>query len=389
MGEWYSLWGQAHSPIPQKNYVRENQTLSMWFIAGLSGNKLRLRMENQSKEKATQIGEAAIFVGGKRYKVLFGEKKSTEIPPHSDFYSEEISVDVAAGMPVEIRIFYPDGCKFTTGGRTFAAVTVSGKGNHTDGAWVEGGKKPFRRIMSTLDNRGDVEATIPTLGGVEIYSDHAKGSIVAFGDSITQHGTWVRALAQRLLKEKKGQYSVINKGIGGNRLLYDAQKLDAYGDAGMKRFRHDILMEQNVKIVIFALGTNDLGLPGKGLLSAPPAEMPTVKQYAKAVKELTDELHAAGIRVIGTTILPREKPVGFLLNKMMDYTDRQEALRQSVNAWLRMTDVFDGLFDFDIFAKHPYKQALRQEMNRGDGLHLSHYGGILLAGEMDLDLLCK
>lgn len=386
MAEWYSLWAQAHSPVPQKNFVRPNQTISLWFVSGLSGSKLRIRLENCSKEQVTRVGEVTVYVEDRCIPITFKKKKSIDIMPDTDVYSDEYDCEIRSGCPVEIRIYYPSDCKFTSGGRSFAAASVSAPGNYTNQEW-QAAKRIFKTMMKTTAGCGDVEAVIPALGGIEIYSDSAKGVIVAFGDSITQQGTWVRALGERLLKESCGTYSLINKGIGGNRLLHDAGKMKIYGDSGLHRMHHDIGIEQNVKTVILALGTNDIGLPGTGLLSDSLEELPKLAEYQKGVECLVDQLHKKNIRVIGTSILPRRKPEGFILKKLLTYTKQQEKLRCECNEWLRSAEIFDGFLDYDAFAQHPYRQGLRREMDRGDGLHLSWYGGMLLADAIDLSTL--
>ncbi|MEI6389186.1 MAG: hypothetical protein WCQ50_21485 [Spirochaetota bacterium] len=88
------------------------------------------------------------------------------------------------------------------------------------------------------------------------------------------------------------------------RLLHDATSIPSCGEAGMHRFRHDVLSVQGIRTVIFALGTNDIGQPGT-LRKTPSSQLPGVEEFSPVVGQLARETHEAGLRSIATTIAAR------------------------------------------------------------------------------------
>ncbi len=96
---------------------------------------------------------------------------------------------------------------------------------------------------------------------VEVDSPAALGTIVTYGDSITDgagstSGTnrrWPDVLAERLQAAGK-DYAVANSAISGNRVLSPGM-----GEAALARFDEDVLSLPNVKYLIVFEGVNDIG----------------------------------------------------------------------------------------------------------------------------------
>ena len=104
------------------------------------------------------------------------------------------------------------------------------------------------------------------------------GAVVALGDSITDgHGAttngndrWPDKLAERLQASPATRgLSVLNEGIGGNRLL-----LDGLGPNALARFDRDVLAQAGVRTVILLEGVNDLGTFTRDAPASPEAHMP-------------------------------------------------------------------------------------------------------------------
>src|SRR6185295_12472176 len=98
---------------------------------------------------------------------------------------------------------------------------------------------------------------------VEVAAPLRGAAIVVLGDSITDgHGAtdnadnrWPDRLADRLQASAEGRrFSVLNHGIGGNRLL-----LDGIGPNALARFDRDVLAQVGVSHLIVLEGVNDLG----------------------------------------------------------------------------------------------------------------------------------
>ena len=72
----------------------------------------------------------------------------------------------------------------------------------------------------------------------------------------------------------------------------------------------------------------------------------------------------------------------------MSYDESGEAIRQAVNKWIRSTDAFDAIIDFDKAICDPEHPArVRQEYDSGDHIHPSAAGYKAMADLIPLSLL--
>lgn len=209
------------------------------------------------------------------------------------------------------------------------------------------------------------------LTAVDVFSTTAPGTVVAFGDSLTAgsgstpgaNRRWPDLLSDRL----KNRWGVANQGISGNRLLSDGRG----GIAGTTRFARDALGVTGVRTVIVALGINDAQTASEHL---------DPQRVVDALRRLTAQGHARGLRVIGVTLTPFEG-IG-------NYTPAREAIRQEVNEQIRAGGVFDAYVDFDAVVRDPAApQRIRADYDSGDHLHFNDTGYRALADSIDLGLL--
>ena len=135
------------------------------------------------------------------------------------------------------------------------------------------------------------------LSGLDVVSPTARGTVVAFGDSITDgyHSTedanrrWPDQLARRLAAQRGGQrLGVVDTGIAGNRLLSVAPETYR-GTSGVRRFDHDALDVPGVKDVIVLEGVNDLSNDVNGL-GGPLTAADLINGY----RALIGQAHAPG-----------------------------------------------------------------------------------------------
>jgi len=100
---------------------------------------------------------------------------------------------------------------------------------------------------------------------------------------------------------------------------------------------------------------------------------------------MISQAHAKGLLMYAATITP------FGTNTY--YTAAHEAVRQQVNAYIKMAGVFDGYFDFDAAVTDggnpPALQTQYDTWAQTDGLHLNPAGYQKLADSMDLTLFTK
>ncbi|MFE2457888.1 SGNH/GDSL hydrolase family protein [Streptomyces sp. NPDC059402] len=254
---------------------------------------------------------------------------------------------------------------------------------------------PMARQTSYLadgDRTADVTGvayTTPTpywryLTALDVLSHEADGTVVAFGDSITDglgadvdaNHRWTDVLAERL-HDAAGdgrdtpRYSVVNEGISGNRLLTGRTGRPADNPSGLSRFERDVLHRTGVKVVVVLLGVNDI-------LHSP--ELADRDGILTGLRTLVDRAHDRGLRVVGGTILPFGGYGG--------HTEARERMRQQINEEIRSGRVFDAVVDFDKALRDPYDpRRLRSDYDSGDHLHPGDKGYARMGQVLDLDAL--
>ncbi|QJS11723.1 SGNH/GDSL hydrolase family protein [Streptomyces argyrophyllae] len=230
------------------------------------------------------------------------------------------------------------------------------------------GRTPYWRYVTALD----------------VLSNEATGTVVVFGDSITDGVTsttganhrWPDILSGRLRTALRNgrdlpRYSVVNEGISGNQVLADGLGRPAENQSGLARFGRDALDRPNVKVVVIDLGINDI-------LRNPRLADPD--RIVTGLRTLVRQAHAHGLKVIGATLMPFQGHHG--------YTPAREAVRQQVNARIRAGGVYDAVVDFDKTLRDPYDpRRLRPEYDSGDHLHPSDLGYRTMAEVFDLGTL--
>lgn len=222
---------------------------------------------------------------------------------------------------------------------------------------------------------------------VQVWTEDDVKVITAFGDSITAMAFFTNALQKRLYKKYPGQVTLLNAGIGGNRLLHDATWIpDApaegglFGEAGVRRFEKDVFGTDKVDSIFCLMGINDIMHP----LQFEKAEESVSAEYLEqGFSYLAKKAHDHGSRIYGATIMPCGNT---------EYSEKWmqafEKTRRDVNQWIRTQSVYDGYFDFDEILKNDTVPAyLKEEVHIGDGLHPNTMGGKILAECVDLSML--
>ncbi|WP_205650435.1 GDSL-type esterase/lipase family protein [Actinoplanes solisilvae] len=254
-------------------------------------------------------------------------------------------------------------------------VRRDGTGDHSDGTAVPGS-------MRDVAFGGRPEAVVAA--GAEVLGEvtGAPGTIVAFGDSITngaastpgRNQRWPDLLAARLATSPVVGFGVANAGVSGNRILLDARhpryrSTAIAGRSGLSRFAADALEPAGVRTVIVFAGVNDI------------IQTPRQTDPARVVEGLTRLVHqgqARGVRVVVCTIPPFRGWSG--------HTTEAERVRGQVNAWIRTREAFA---DFDLALRDPADPLrLRPDLDGGDHLHPNDAGMFALAAAVPLEQLC-
>jgi lysophospholipase L1-like esterase len=163
-------------------------------------------------------------------------------------------------------------------------------------------------------------------------------------------------------------------GISGNRILHDG-----WGPNALARFNHDVLAPAGVKYLILLEGINDIG---EAYDPTTPRDHVTADDVITGLSQLARRAHTHGIKVFGATITPY---VG------ADYASPAgEAVRQTVNQWIRSTPELDGFIDFDKATRDPSRPTVFAPANDSDDhLHPNDTGYKAMGDAIDLKLFHK
>ena len=387
--KWVASWtASPHAPLgttgPFAAGSYENVTISQTLRLTEGGTRLRVKFSNRYGPAPLEIGAARIVaidannqeVAGTSRMLTFGGDTGAVIPRGAPFVSDPVDVTLPDLQRVKVEIFLPTATGPCTCHLTGVdELAVSPPGNFVGKPFEPVDKKQFRAFLS----------------GVDVDSPDALGTIVAYGDSITDgvgataggNNRWPDILANRLQDADK-EWAVANAAISGNRVLSPGM-----GESALSRFDEDVLSLPNVKYMIVFEGVNDLGNrfgpqrtpPGGGGPGGLTLDQPqiTVEQMIAGYKQLISRAHAAGIKVIGSPIGPY-MGAGY-------WSEEGEAARQRINDWIVNGGTFDGVVRLDTaFADPAEPRQMREGYHFGDHLHGSPAGLKAVGDSIDLGL---
>ncbi|MGW1213530.1 SGNH/GDSL hydrolase family protein [Streptomyces sp. NPDC002499] len=346
--------------------------------ASVGGTSARVTLSNLYGQSALTLTNASIAVAaGSRgaaagaqsmVRLTFGGATTVVIPAGGQVLSDAVRIVIPQGGDVLVTTYSPTASGPVTYHPHARQISYVADGDLTEdvtgAAYTE--QTGFWRYLTALD----------------VLSNESDGTVVAFGDSLTDGITstndtnrrWTDVLSQRLRTavgsgQDVPRYSVINQGISGNRILTGGLGRPADNPSGLDRYARDVLSRTNVKVVIIDLGVNDI-------LRNPQLADPD--RIVEGLRTLVREAHARGIKVVGATLMPFRGHRG--------YSGDRDAVRQQVNAEIRSGRVFDAVVDFDRALRDPYDpRRLRSDYDSGDHLHPSDKGYARMAAAFDLD----
>ncbi|MFF4258944.1 SGNH/GDSL hydrolase family protein [Streptomyces sp. NPDC001663] len=346
----------------------------------VGGTSARITLSNLYGQSALTITHASIAVAvtsdsaaataETMRRLTFGGNTAVVIPAGRQILSDAVRIVIPQGSDVLVTTYSPTASGPVTFHPHARQISYVGQGDLTEDVTGTGytEQTPYWRYITALD----------------VLSNDADGTVVAFGDSLTDGITstqganhrWTDVLSDRLRTAvESGQdvprYSVVNQGISGNQVLANGLGRPADNQSGLGRFSRDVLSRTNVKVIVIDLGVNDI-------LRNPKLADPN--KILAGLHTLVGQAHARGIKVIGATLMPFQGHRG--------YTPAREAVRQTVNAEIRSGRVYDAVVDFDKALRDPYNpRKLRSDYDSGDHLHPSDKGYARMAEVFDLDEL--
>jgi lysophospholipase L1-like esterase len=388
---WVSAWTSSlflSTPLP--GFPAESpitdKTVRVVTRPTIGGKQLRVRLSNEFGTAPLTIAAAHIALTDQASRILpatdhvltFGGSPKITIPAGAPAFSDPVDMAIRPFAEVSISLYVPG---------TVAAVSSHPQSLHD--SYLAGPGD-----MTSMQDFPNPETKRPIyfVSGIDIWAPHSTRTTVAFGDSITegagqksgQYIDYPDQLARRVAAQGETTIAVVNQGIGGNRILHDVA-----GPSALSRFDRDVLSLPGTTHMIVLLGINDIGFPRirmPGAKGTDAKEGPFKSQAVSAdemivgLQQIIGRARAHGIKVFGATLTPFEGT--------NSYDESGEAIRQAVNKWIRSTDAFDAIIDFDKAIRDPEHPArVRQEYDSGDHIHPSAAGYKAMADLIPLSLL--
>ncbi|MGW7259018.1 SGNH/GDSL hydrolase family protein [Streptomyces sp. NPDC054834] len=371
-GSWEAAPSGAASAVP-------GATIRNVVHLSVGGRVLRVRLSNRLGTAPLTLGAVTVAlrraggpdaVPGTMRTATFDGAPTVTVPPGRELVTDPVPLAAPAAADLLVTVHTPTAAGPATYHRTalqtgYVAPDGDGDGGDDVAADEDGGAYPLATshwyYVTGVDVRGP-----------------AAGSVVAFGDSLTD-GTcttpdanrrWPDRLAERLRAlPPRHRPGVLNAGIAGNRLLREGT-----GPGALTRLDADALARAGVRALIVLEGINDIikGTPQSG----------DVRDFEDAYRTIVARAHARGIRVVGATLTPFGGHGAF--------TAAREAVREQVNEFVRRGGAFDAVADFDAAVRDPDRpRRILSAYDCGDHLHFDDEGARALADAVDLAALLR
>ncbi|KFA91548.1 SGNH/GDSL hydrolase family protein [Archangium violaceum] len=352
----------------------QDQSIRHVMRVSAGGDKVRVRVSNL-------FGTAPVILGGVHIAhstggasinastdtvLRFNGQESVTVPAGQESWSDETRFSLPSQTDVAVTVYVP---------QTTSVATVHGQGQQTIS--VAAGNALGSATFTPTETR----QSYYWVTGIDVRNDDARGVIVAFGDSITDGAfstvdaanRYPDFLARRVAADPAMEgFSVVNQGIGGNRVLNDV-----IGTRAVDRFQRDALGTTGVTHAIILIGINDIGF---GAFA--PEQAVTADEIIAGLQTMVDQAKARNVAVFLGTLLP------FKGTFPPYYSEETEAKRQAVNAWIRAnTAQARGIIDFEAATRDPADPLqMRPEYDSGDHLHPNDVGYEAMANAIDLAL---
>jgi lysophospholipase L1-like esterase len=392
---WHSAWTVSHGArqVPA-GVTLSGSSFRMIVRPTISGDHVRVKIENTLGQapvvfSAAYVGvvdSGAALVSHSNVRLTFGGQPGLTLGPgpgltsgpDSGAYSDPVRFKVKAFQRLAVSLEVASASDVSA--HALGLVTnYYAPGGHAASTGADG-------FAPVPDNGGNFP--VYWVADVDVQAPEVKGTIVAFGDSITDgrcstrdaagvdhpdlYLRWVDVLAQRIDGLPRSQVkSVVDEGIAGNRIRGGGSP------AALDRLNRDVLDRAGLSHVIFFEGTNDI----TGGALAP--------QIIADTQTIIDRVHAAGIPIIGVSVMPRGRPA-----PLTGWTGSMEAQRLALDHWMHTGANFDGLVEFGALTQGPIvvgtdgasSESIWTDWNCGDYTHPNTAGYNAMGNFIDLGL---
>ncbi|MER5494349.1 SGNH/GDSL hydrolase family protein [Streptomyces sp. NPDC002490] len=376
-GRWTGAWGAslqrpADPGAPWGGWSPQGfaeQSLRQVARVTATGPRIRVRLSHRYGAQPVRLARATVAASARGAAVRpdtlrelrFSGERETVLPIGAERLSDPVHLPVRAGEKLTVTFYFATATGPVSYHMDALTTSYRAEGDRTGHASAD--------VFET--------ATSPSLyllAGIEVAARHGRGTVVAFGDSITDgYGSTPgtdRRYPDRLADQLHAggrAYGVVNAGLSGNRLLTDS---GCFGERGLARFRHEVLDRPGVRSVVVLLGINDIGAGGQPDFGCGTAPEVTADRLIEGHRALIRAAKRRGVTTVGATLTPFEGYASY-------HTPEKERVRDQVNRWLRTSGAYDTVVDLDRLLADPRPgrgDALAPGYDSGDGIHPNDAG---------------
>ena len=345
---WTGTWATAvertgDGDMPKKTVLANNSIRQIVHVS-IGGNMLRLQLSNvfgtgKVEIKSVYIADAqegtAIDTKTARY-LKFNGKQSVTIEQGKSVMSDAVKYPLKPLQLLAITINYGEAPKNAT----------SHRGSRTRSYIMEGESKPGQEFKTAeaLEHWYNIAAIDVDAKDVTCIACLGNSITDGRGTTTDKQNRWTDVCAEAL----GGKVGILNLGIGGNCVLQGG-----ISEPAVERFDRDIMSQRGLTGIVVYEGINDIGGSKK-------AET-TARQLISAYESFIEKAHKKGLKVYGGTITQ--------IGKTGYWSYFHEAVRQTVNEWIRTSGKFDAVIDFDRVLRDPTNPTQMNEQYQYDWLH--------------------
>lgn len=379
--KWVTAWATSQQELGE--YEVSDATVRMIARVTSPGVSVRLRLDNTYGQMELRISGVSVglrmrdaaLVPSSNRSVRFAGLTNVTIPPGGSVRSDPIEMRVLAYQDLAISIYVPGSSVRPSQHRGARVTSYLSSSNAGD-------------VRSDESGSAFIETTASTywLKSIDVLSDSTMGTVVAFGDSITDgscvpvdgYDRWADWLGIRLNLDSAGKSSsrpytaIVNEGIGGNTVTFEGLVPPPVSTPGVRRLERDVFSHSGVTHVILFMGTNDLRREA------------TAQQVIAGMEEIISRVKDRELRLIGVTIIPRHDRAA--VGENTGWNSKKTKARNRVNEWIRSEAGFDAVLDFDASVRDSNNPDLITPAFDCDGIHPSPRGYYEMATSVPLEL---
>lgn len=378
---WQAVWATAvHKPAINfaPNWSEEgftNQTVRQVIRVANGGSVLRVRLSNAYGEQPLEVTGATIARTSAGAAVRpesvqhlsIGLNRSFRIAPGAEVATDPVALPVSPLEELTITLYFAQPSGPASYHAQALGTSYRAAGDHradtSADAFTETSTSWY--YLSAVET-GDL---LPRPSGVALFGDSITDGYGATNDG---RNTYPDEVAELLAAQGQPR-AVLNLGIGGNRVTVDSRWL---GESALSRFHRDVIAQPGVGTVVLLEGTNDIGLSGSGIEIGAPFPHVSAAQLIDGYRVLIAQARAAGLRVIGATMLP--------IGGSLYFTAEREQIRDEVNAWIRTSGAYDAVVDLEAALADPADaDRLAARFDVGDHLHPNDAGYAAMAAAVE------